>query len=110
MSIPDTPAPSTRYRESRTFCHGPKPAEGTLSEAVNVGVLSTAFGGPYFGELLAGVARELTVTGGRLFAIQTVDAGTVEADFPDRPSFAHQVAWDHVAGFVVLLNGVSFDF
>jgi diguanylate cyclase (GGDEF)-like protein len=83
-----------------------------LSEAggLHVGVLSTAFGGPYFGELLAGMARELVATDGRLIAIQTVDAGTVEQDFPDRPLFPHRVAWEHVAGFVVLLNGVSIDF
>jgi len=77
---------------------------------LTVGVLSTAFGGPYFGELLAGMARELVAPGGRLVAIQTVDAGTVAQDFADRPSFPHRVAWDHVSGFVVLLNGVSLDF
>jgi diguanylate cyclase (GGDEF)-like protein len=89
-----------------------EPAEGTLNETEGfaVGVLSTAFGGPYFGELLAGMARELIATGGRLVAIQTVDAGTVEQDFPDRPLFPHKVAWDHMTGFVVLLNGVSLDF
>jgi diguanylate cyclase (GGDEF)-like protein len=80
------------------------------AEAFNVGVLSTAFGGPYFGELMAGMATELAFTGGKLIAIQTVDAGTVEKDFPERPPFPHHVGWDYVGGFVVFLNGVSIDY
>jgi diguanylate cyclase (GGDEF)-like protein len=80
------------------------------AEILNVGVLSTAFSGPYFGDLLAGVAKELAVTGGRLITIQTVDAGSVQQDFPDAPPFPHRVAWDHIGGFVVLLNGVNLDF
>jgi diguanylate cyclase (GGDEF)-like protein len=80
------------------------------SGVINVGVLSTAFGGPYFGELMAGMAKELSLAGGKLIAIQTVDAGTVEQDFPERPPFAHRVAWDYVGGFVVFLNGVSIDY
>ncbi|PRY20611.1 EAL domain-containing protein [Pseudosporangium ferrugineum] len=80
------------------------------AETINVGVLSTAFGGPYFGELMAGMARELTIAGGKMIAIQTVDAGTIEQDFPEPPPFPHHVAWDHVGGFVVVLNGVSTDY
>ncbi|GIM70815.1 hypothetical protein Aau02nite_42830 [Amorphoplanes auranticolor] len=83
-----------------------------LSEAdtFNVGVLSTAFGGPYFGELMAGIATELASAGGRMIAIQTVDAGTVEQDFPEPPPFPHHVAWDFVGGFVVILNSVGADY
>jgi diguanylate cyclase (GGDEF)-like protein len=75
-----------------------------------VGVLSTAFGGPYFGDLLGGMAVELAAARGRLVAIQTVDAGTVAQDFPEPPAFPHPVAWNHLSGFIVLLNGVSIDF
>jgi diguanylate cyclase (GGDEF)-like protein len=42
-----------------------------------------------------------------MFAIQTLDAGTFMRDLPEPPGFRHPVAWDHVSGFVVLLNAVN---
>jgi diguanylate cyclase (GGDEF)-like protein len=80
------------------------------TQGPTVGVLSTAFGGPYFGVLLGGIAAATVAAHGRLVAIQTVDAGTIEQDFPEPPVFPHRVAWDHISGFVVLLNGVSTEF
>ena len=80
------------------------------TQGPTVGVLSTAFGGAYFGDLLAGMAVEVAAADGRLVAIQTVDAGTIARDFPEPPAFPHQVAWDHLSGFVVFLNGVNVDF
>jgi diguanylate cyclase (GGDEF)-like protein len=71
-----------------------------------VGVLSTSFGGSYFGSILGGIAEAVAAVDGRMFAIQTLDAGTFMADKPEPPDF-HQVAWDHISGFVVLLNAVS---
>ncbi|MFI6074326.1 EAL domain-containing protein [Actinoplanes sp. NPDC051343] len=72
-----------------------------------VGVLSTSFGGPYFGGLLDGIRAGVAAHGGRLIAIQTLDAGTFNTDFKDPPPFPHHVAWDYIDGFVTFLNGVG---
>jgi diguanylate cyclase (GGDEF)-like protein len=70
-------------------------------------VLSTSFGGSYFGGLLDGIRAGLAAHGGRLIAIQTLDAGTFNTDFKDPPPFPHRVAWDYIDGFVTFLNGAS---
>jgi DNA-binding LacI/PurR family transcriptional regulator len=75
-----------------------------------VGVLSTWFGGRYFGGLLGGITSALTPLGGRLVAIQTLDAGIYGADFAAAPPFRHRVAWDHVDGFITFLNGAHPDY
>jgi diguanylate cyclase (GGDEF)-like protein len=72
-----------------------------------IGVLSTSFGGWYFGSILAGIARTTMAVDGRMVAVQTLDAGTFMADLPEPPDFRHEVAWDHISGFIVLLNAVD---
>jgi diguanylate cyclase (GGDEF)-like protein len=72
-----------------------------------VGVLSTSFGGSYFGFILGGIAQEIAAVGGRMLAVQTSDAGTFMTDLPEPPDFRHPVAWDHISAFVVLLNAVD---
>jgi diguanylate cyclase (GGDEF)-like protein len=72
-----------------------------------VGVLSTSFGGPYFGGLLDGIRAGIAAHGGRLIAIQTLDAGTFNTDFSAAPPYPHRVAWDYVDGFITFLNGAS---
>jgi diguanylate cyclase (GGDEF)-like protein len=72
-----------------------------------IGVLSTSFGGWYFGSILAGIARTTMAVDGRMMAIQTLDAGTFMRDLPEPPDFRHEVAWDHISGFIVLLNAVD---
>ena len=47
-----------------------------MSRENTLGVLSTSFGGAYFGELLASISANQDASGGRLVAIQTLDAGT----------------------------------
>ena len=42
---------------------------------IHVGVLSPVTGGFYFGEVLAGVVREVAGAGGRVTLVQTLDAG-----------------------------------
>ena len=74
-----------------------------------VGVLATSFGGPYFGGLLAGIRAAVVSQGGRLIAVQTLDAGTFNTDFPDAPAFSHRVAWEYIGGFITFLNGANAD-
>jgi diguanylate cyclase (GGDEF)-like protein len=70
-------------------------------------VLSTWFGGTYFGGLLGGLQAGVASHGGRLIAVQTLDAGTFRLDFDEPPAFRHRVAWEHIDGFITFLNGAN---
>ncbi|MFI6074554.1 EAL domain-containing protein [Actinoplanes sp. NPDC051343] len=72
-----------------------------------LGVLSTWFGGTYFGGLLGGMQAGVASRDGRLIAVQTLDAGTFRLDFDQAPTFDHRVAWEHIDGFVIFLNGAG---
>jgi diguanylate cyclase (GGDEF)-like protein len=78
-----------------------------MAERFTVGVLSTSFGGSYFGGILGGIARATAAAGGRLIGIQTLDAGTVNVDLPEPPDFRYPVAWDHITAFVTILNSAD---
>ena len=81
-----------------------------MNDRPTIGVLSTSFGGTYFGSVLGGIKRATAAADGRIIAIQTLDAGTVDRDLSDPPEFQHRVAWDHVSGFVVILNAANKDY
>jgi diguanylate cyclase (GGDEF)-like protein len=72
-----------------------------------IGVLSTSFGGTYFGSVLDGIRQATSAVGGRIIAIQTLDAGTVGVDVAEPPPFRPPVAQDHVTGFVTILNAAD---
>jgi diguanylate cyclase (GGDEF)-like protein len=78
-----------------------------VSQGPTIGVLSTSFGGPYFGGLMGAIAARVADAGGRLVAVQTLGAGAFETNPHEPPTFTHRVAWEHVAGFVVVLNAVD---
>lgn len=68
---------------------------------VNVGVLSPGTGGYFFGEVLAGVVREVASVGGNVTLVQTLDAGQTSDDF--EPSLSQpEVAWDSIDGFIAI--------
>ena len=68
---------------------------------VNVGVLSPVTGGFFFGEVLAGVVREVASVGGHVTLVQTLDAGQTSDEF--EPSMAQTtVGWDSIDGFVAI--------
>ncbi|HTC69164.1 MAG TPA: diguanylate cyclase [Acidothermaceae bacterium] len=71
-----------------------------------IGVLTPLVGGFYYGGLLTGIARSVSSAGGRVIAIQTLDAGHRNADFVQPPEFDSAVGWDHIAGFVAIVNAV----
>jgi diguanylate cyclase (GGDEF)-like protein len=81
-----------------------------VTKGPTIGVLSTSFGGPYFGGVMGGIARAVAAAHGRIVAIQTLDAGTFAVDLAVPPDFGQRVAWDHVDGFVVILNAVEGDY
>ncbi|MBL7253461.1 substrate-binding and GGDEF domain-containing protein [Paractinoplanes lichenicola] len=72
-----------------------------------LGVLSPFLGGWYFGGLLEGIARAAADAGAAVVALQTLDAGTDQIELTEPPHPAHPLAWEHAAGFVVIVNAAS---
>src|SRR5688500_4165299 len=76
-----------------------------VSGDLTLGVLTPFLGGWYFGGLLRGIARSAAVEGATLVAVQTQDAGTDQTEV-EPSDLAYPVAWQRVAGFVVIINAV----
>ncbi|MFI5897312.1 diguanylate cyclase domain-containing protein [Actinoplanes sp. NPDC051513] len=72
-----------------------------------LGVLSPFLGGWYFGAVLEGIARAAADAGAAVVAVQTLDAGTDQLELTEPPHPPYPLAWDHVAGFVVIVNAAS---
>jgi diguanylate cyclase (GGDEF)-like protein len=72
-----------------------------------IGVLSPFVGGAYYGNLLAGLGTAAALHGSRLIAVQTLDAAADMTVNAGNPAFEAPVAWDHIAGFVVLADAVT---
>ncbi|MGV8964906.1 MAG: EAL domain-containing protein [Cellulomonas sp.] len=78
-----------------------------MHRLTNVLVLTPSLSGEYFGELLAGLAREVAGTGGRLLVVKTL-AAVVSADQSGvLGDFATPVAWSHVDGVVSITTAVD---
>ncbi|WP_144125543.1 EAL domain-containing protein [Catellatospora sichuanensis] len=78
-----------------------------MSPDLTLGVLSPFLGGWYYGGVLAGIARAAAEAGAGVIAIQTLDAGTEHIEVTEPPELSYPVAWQHVSGFVVVLQAVS---
>jgi diguanylate cyclase (GGDEF)-like protein len=72
-----------------------------------LGVLSPFLGGWYFGGVLEGIARVAADAGAAVVAVQTLDAGTDQLELIEPPHPPHPLAWEHAAGFVVIVNAAS---
>ena len=78
-----------------------------MSDSVTVLVLTPSLGGFYFGQLLAGLGREVVAVGGRIVVVQT-PAGGVRGEQGSEPSdFAAPVAWSEVDGVVSITTAAS---
>ena len=70
-------------------------------------VLTPSMGGHYFGELLAGLSREIAGASGRLVVVETLSAAAPR-DEPGEPGhFATPVAWSQVDGVVSITTAVG---
>ena len=77
-----------------------------MGDGLYIGALSPLLAGPFFGRVLQGLAHHLATLGGRVIAVQTLDA-TLGDDYLGQPPFDTPVAWDQVAGFVSIINAVD---
>jgi diguanylate cyclase (GGDEF)-like protein len=75
--------------------------------ALVLGVLSPFLGGWYFGGVIEGIAQTAAGSGAAVVAMQTLDAGTDQLELIEPPHPPHPLAWDHAAGFVVIVNAAS---
>ena len=71
-----------------------------MSHPVTVLVLTPNVGGHYFGELLAGLGREVAAAGGRVVLVQTLDGGSRRDEESELSAFDTPVAWSEVHGVV----------
>jgi len=78
-----------------------------VSRPVTVLVLTPSIGGFYFGELLAGLGREVSGSGGRLVLVQTLDHGTRNNEASEPSDFATRVAWAEADGVVSITSAAG---
>jgi DNA-binding LacI/PurR family transcriptional regulator len=71
-----------------------------VTRATTVLAFARSTSGFYFGELLAGLTREVALAGGRVVVVQTLDPGDVADAVVRTPGFDLPVAWDQVSGAV----------
>ncbi|MBU2669224.1 GGDEF domain-containing protein [Actinoplanes bogorensis] len=76
-------------------------------EGRTFGVLSPFVGGDYYGTIIAGANRAAVSAGDRLLALQTLDPGSYNADRSGVPDYRRPVAWEHLAGVIVLAGAVD---
>jgi diguanylate cyclase (GGDEF)-like protein/PAS domain S-box-containing protein len=77
-----------------------------LGDDLTVGVLSPLLAGSFFGRVVQGLVRHVAQLGGRVVAVQTLDA-TLGDDYTGLPPFSTPVGWEQVAGFVTIINAVG---
>jgi diguanylate cyclase (GGDEF)-like protein/PAS domain S-box-containing protein len=75
-----------------------------MANSMTVLVLTPSIGGHYFGELLAGLVREVAGAGGRLVLVQTL-RGVASSNEPR--DFTTPVAWSEVDGVVSITTAVN---
>jgi len=80
-----------------------------LSEAdpTTVLVVTPSMGGHYFGELLAGLAREVGAEGGRVVVVETLPESAPQDEAGEPGDFAIPVAWSLVDGVVSVTTAVG---
>jgi signal transduction histidine kinase/DNA-binding LacI/PurR family transcriptional regulator/CheY-like chemotaxis protein len=77
-----------------------------MKQHITIGVLSPLLGGFYFGSLLNGVHAIARRHGARVIAIQALDAWVPHSEHA-APTAEYPMAWDHVDGWVVILQAAN---
>lgn len=78
-----------------------------MAEGQTIGVLSPFLGGPYYGPIIAGIARSARKDRARVIAVQTLDAGCENADIGGPSPFHHQISWRDISGIVAISSAVA---
>ena len=83
------------------------PGRRKMNRPMTVLVLTPSMGGHYFGELLAGLTREVAGAGGRLVVVETLPAAALRDEVGGPGDFAIPVAWSQVDGVVSITTAVG---
>ena len=78
-----------------------------MSHPLTVLVLTPSLGGDFFGEVLAGIAREVVGVEGRLVVVQTLQEFAPREQVGTPSDFATRVAWSEVDGVVSITSAVG---
>ena len=81
-----------------------------MTHPMTVLVPTPSIGGHYFGELLAGLNREVAGAGGRLVIVETLEAGAHRDEVGVPSTFATPVAWSEVDGVVSVAAAVPVSY
>ena len=76
-----------------------------MANPVTVVALTPVTGGPYYGEVLAGVVDVLGAAGGRLVVVQTLDAGHARDEVVSAPDDVTPVGWAELDGVISITTG-----
>ena len=74
---------------------------------MHIGVLSPVSGGFYFGEILAGVVRQVTAVDGTVTLLQTLDAGRTGDDVLPAPPVDVPLGWRSIDGFIAVAGAAD---
>lgn len=100
------------FSDGDTADAGASATRGGALRRPTIGFLGVMVHGFYWGSLLAGMHDAVTIRGGRVIALQTLDAGLhldkIQAD-PDVRTTA-RVAWNHMDAVVVAQQSVSDEY
>ena len=78
-----------------------------MAHPVTVLVLTPSVCGHYYGEVIAGLSREVAGSGGRIVLVQTLDGGSRRDEESELSAFSTPLAWSDVDGVVSITTAVS---
>jgi diguanylate cyclase (GGDEF)-like protein len=78
-----------------------------MSHPLTVLVLTPSLGGDFFGDILAGIAREIAGAQGRLVAVQTLQEAAPRDEAGAQGDFATPVGWSAADGVVSVTTAVG---
>ncbi|WP_291379242.1 EAL domain-containing protein [Demequina sp.] len=78
-----------------------------MTHSLTALVLTPSLGGDFFGDVLAGLAREIVAAGGRLVVVETLRESAPRDEAGEPGSFATPVAWSQVDGVISLTTAAG---
>ncbi len=78
-----------------------------MAPPLTIVVLTPSLGGDYFGEILAGLSREVVGAGGRLVVVQTLPATAPRDEAGEPGDFSARAAWSQADGVVSITAAVG---
>ncbi|NMR19757.1 EAL domain-containing protein [Cellulomonas fimi] len=78
-----------------------------MAEPLTVLAVSPGTGGYFFGEVLAGLTREVRAVGGRVVVVQTLGPGAAADELDEPTAFSTPVAWARADGVVAVTSAVQ---